>query len=238
MAEFLRTARVVAARPATKGITDSWRLTLADGSLTHDASFQSIDVRSTVKDLGGGRVELGFVDSYRYNIAAFHLAVLLGLDDMVPVSVERKWHAKTGALTWWVDDVLMDENEFMERGLSSSDPAGWSAQIHKVRLFSQLVYDTDRNRSNMLISRGFRIWMIDFTRAFRRWPKLRSAAALERCDRRLLERLQQLTAEAARSALNEHLTGAEIEGLLARRDLIVEHYRELIRARGESAVLY
>ena len=35
--------------------------------------------------------ELNFVDSYKYNIAAYRLAELLGIDDMLPVYVERKW---------------------------------------------------------------------------------------------------------------------------------------------------
>ena len=39
--------------------------------------------------------ELNFVDSYKYNIAAYQLAELLGLDDMVPVYVERKWKGDT-----------------------------------------------------------------------------------------------------------------------------------------------
>ena len=94
--EFLKTADVVRADPVGKGVTDTWRLTLKDGEITHDASFQSVDERAPAKDLGGGRTEVNFVDSYRYNIAAYRLARLLGLDDMVPASVERKWRTKTG----------------------------------------------------------------------------------------------------------------------------------------------
>jgi hypothetical protein len=37
------------------------------------------------------------------------------LDDMVAVSVARKWRTKSGAFTWWLDDVLMDEDERKER---------------------------------------------------------------------------------------------------------------------------
>ena len=116
--EFLKTADVVRAEPVGKGVTETWRLTLKDGEITHDASFQSVDERAPAKDLGGGRTEVNFVDSYRYNIAAYRLARLLGLDDMVPASVERKWRTKTGAFTWWVDDVLMDEDEMKEKGLN------------------------------------------------------------------------------------------------------------------------
>ena len=39
--QFLLTAKVVDSRPAGKGITGTWRLTLTDGSLTHDAHFQA-----------------------------------------------------------------------------------------------------------------------------------------------------------------------------------------------------
>jgi len=36
------------------------------------------------------------VDSYKYNIAAYALAELLGMEDMLPVYVERKWEGKYG----------------------------------------------------------------------------------------------------------------------------------------------
>ena len=236
--EFLRTADVVKAEAVGKGVTETWRLTLTDGEITHDASFQSVDERASAKDLGGGRTEVHFVDSYRYNIAAYRLARLLGLDDMVPVSVARKWRTKTGAFTWWVDDVLMDEGEMKDKGLKAPDEAGWSDQIYKVRLFSQLVHDTDRNRGNLLITTEWRLWMIDFTRAFRRWPRLQSPEGLERCDRMLLDALRAVTRKDLEAALNDTLSRVEIEGLAARRDLLVQHYDTLVRERGESAVLY
>jgi hypothetical protein len=236
--EFLRTAEVVRSRPVGKGVTETWRLTLEDGDMTHDASFQSVDKRSPAKALGGGRTEVHFVDSYRYNIAAYRLALLLDLEDMVPVSVERKWRAKTGAMTWWVDDVSMDENEMKVKGLKPPDSTSWSEQIYKVRLFSQLIQDTDRNRGNLLITRGWRIWMIDFTRAFRRWPRLTSPAGLERCDGTLLQALRNLTRGDLESALRDTLAPAELDGLVARRELLVRHFDDLIRERGEDTVLY
>ena len=78
---FLLTAKVVGSKPAAKGITNTWRLTLTDGTVTHDAIFQSIDEHKASMQLTSG-TELGFVDSYKYNIAAYQLAELLGLDDM------------------------------------------------------------------------------------------------------------------------------------------------------------
>ena len=40
-------------------------------------------------------IELDFVDSSKYNIAAYRLAELLNLDDTLPVYGERKWQGKT-----------------------------------------------------------------------------------------------------------------------------------------------
>ena len=236
-AEFLRTATVFAAVPAGSGVTDSWRLTLRDSELTHDAHFQSVDERAAQKEVAG-RVELGFVDSYRYNIAAWRLARHLGLEDMVPVSVERRWRSRRGAMTWWVDDVMMDENGRIERGLRPPDGESWSQQVDKVKLFSQLVHDTDRNQSNVLITSSWKVWMIDFTRAFRPWPRLRSTEGLLRCDREVYAKLRSITLEELKVAAEDVLEPAEIEGLLARRDLLIAHYEKLVRERGESAVLY
>src|SRR5712692_4981988 len=108
--QFLLTAKVVDSKQSQKGITNAWRLTLSDGTLTHDASFQSIDKHEVTGEFANGQTELKFVDSYKYNIAAYELAELLGLDDMLPVYVERKWHGDAGSLSWWLP-VKMDEQQ-------------------------------------------------------------------------------------------------------------------------------
>ena len=96
--QFLLTAKVVGSRDAKKGITHTMRLTLSDGTVTHDASFQSINEHKSQMQLAAG-TEINFVDSYKYNIAAYALAELLGMDDMLPVYVERKWEGNPGSLS-------------------------------------------------------------------------------------------------------------------------------------------
>src|ERR1043166_1622808 len=113
--QFLTNAKVVGSKQASKGITGTMRLTLSDGTLTHDASFQSIDEHKPMKQLAQG-TEMNFVDSYKYNIAAFELAELIGLDDIVPVYVERKWKGDVGSLSWWLP-VKMDEVERHKQNL-------------------------------------------------------------------------------------------------------------------------
>ena len=237
-AEFLRSARVVEAREVGKGVTATWRLTLKDGSMTHDASFQSVDRRELVKDFPDGRREVNFVDSYRYNIAAYRLSKLVGLEHMVPVSVKRSWRANMGALTWWVDDVRMDEAQMNEKGIQAPDQSDWAHQIYRVRVFTELIHDTDRNQGNLLVTTDWKIWMIDFTRAFRRQAKLRKPEELVRCDGALLLALKALAPEDVRASLSDVLKDAEIDGILARRDLIVAHYEEKIRQMGADQILY
>ena len=237
MKQFLLTADVVRDRPIGTGVTDPWRLTLSDGRVTHDAALQYADERSPMKDLGGGRVELMFVDSYRYNIAAYELAELLGIGDMIPVTVERGWKGKTGAVSWWID-AKWNENQRQEAGARPPDPIAWSDQIFRVRVFTQLVQDTDRNQTNTLVTEDWKLWMIDFSRAFRLRREIATPGALQKCDRRLFESLQQLQQAELAENVGDALTEGEIEALMARRDLIVEHFKQLIDARGEHLVLY
>ena len=93
--EFLLTAEVKRSRTTREGITVPYCLTLTDGKITHDALFQSINDRRPFKKFRDGTSEINFVDSYLYNLAAYELSKLLGLDDMLPVTVRRKWKGDT-----------------------------------------------------------------------------------------------------------------------------------------------
>lgn len=240
-AEFLKTARIVASAPIGKGVTKPQRLTLTDGTLTHDAAFQSIDEQRQVsmRTGVGGKPELNFSDSWRYNIAAPRVAELLGIGDMIPVSVEREWRSKVGALTWWVDDVLMDDEERRKTTAAPPDQTAWNHQQDRMRVFTELVYDTDRNQGNILITKDWRLVMIDFTRAFRPWKQTRNPLTiLRRCDRQLLAAMRGLTKPAVQKAVGDYLSTHAVDALLARRDAIVAHFDGLIAQLGEAKVLY
>ena len=98
MEEFLLHAKIVRTRDVGDGVTNSRRATLSDGTLTHDAHIQIIDQSRTIFNPPTGLPELNFRDSYRYNVAAYRLAVLLELDN-VPMSVERSVDGKRAAVT-------------------------------------------------------------------------------------------------------------------------------------------
>ena len=68
----------------------------------------------------------------------------------------------------------------------------YNKQMYAVRVWHQLIYDTDPNLTNLLITKDWQLWIIDFTRAFRLHKDLRDPKDLVQCDRRLLARLRAL----------------------------------------------
>jgi hypothetical protein len=234
--EFLLTAKVLNAKQSSKGITHTLRLTLSDGKITHDASFQPIDEHKSKMELAN-RTEFNFVDSYKYNIAAYTLAEMLGVEDMLPVYVERNYKGATGSLSWWLP-VKMDEADRVKQKISIPDADSWNNQMYRIRVFDELVYDTDTNLTNVLIGEDWKIWRIDFTRAFRSSKDLKSQENLVRCDRQLLEKLKTLDGEALAQRTKRYLTKDEVKGVMARRDKIVTRFQQLVGQKGEASVLY
>ncbi len=235
--QFLLNAKVINSRHTSKGVTSPWHLTLSDGTVTHDAAFQTIDEHKPSMQFGDGRTELNFIDSYRYNIAAYKLAKLLGVDNMMPATVERKWRGETGSMAWWIP-WKWDEAMRLKEKISPPDPDGWNNQMYRKRVFAELVYDTDPNLTNLLITEDWHIWMIDFTRAFRLYRDIRDPKNLERCDRQLLEKLRQLNYNDVLEQTKPYLNKGEVQGVMARRDKVVKYFEKLIAQKGENQVLY
>jgi hypothetical protein len=105
-------------------------------------------------------------------------------------------------------------------------------------VFHELIRDTDANKTNILITKDWRMWMIDFSRAFREEKTLLYPKMLVMCDRRLLANLRALNEADMKLKLGRWLEKREIEGVLARRDLIVKFFEKEIADKGEDKVLY
>jgi len=235
--DFLLHAKVIDSKGTSKGVTHPWKLTLSDGTLTHDASFQAVDEHKLQMTFDDGRTELNFVDSYHYNIAASELARMLGMGDMIPPYVERRWNRMIGSISWWVpwkwDEVMRHKQD-----LHPPDFDAWNKQMYKIRVFDQLVYDTDINLTNVLITEDWKIWRIDFTRAFRQQTSLLDPKDLVMCDRQLLEKMKGLTFDEVYRRTQPHLNKGQVKALLARRDKIVDIFQKLVAQRGQGVVLY
>ncbi|MDQ1405785.1 MAG: hypothetical protein QOG55_1414 [Acidobacteriaceae bacterium] len=235
--QFLLTAKVVDKRPVHTGVTSTFRLTLTDGTLTHYAHFQPVEEHKPAMKFADGRTETNFVDSYKYNIAAYALAELIGFDDMMPVYVERKVDGKAGSVSWWLP-WKMDDAQRMKQKLEPPDKDSWNNQMYKIRVFDNLVYDTDPNLTNVLIGEDWKLWRIDFSRAFRTSKDVKDPKDLVRCDRQLFERLKALNANDLTEKTKGYLTKDEVKSVMARRDKIVERFQKLIAEKGENEVLY
>lgn len=229
---FLLNAQVVKSERLSQGITGSHRATLSDGRITHDAHIQSIDEFSPRKKTDRG-FETNFRDSYKFNIAAYRLDKLLGLN-MVPVSVERKVGSKMAAVTWWVDDVLMQEKDRYLKRIDPPDTDAWNRQMYQARAFGQLVANTDPNLGNFLITKKWKLWTIDFTRGFRSSKDLLDRKQLTCIDPQFHEALKALNEDSVKREIGDLLSDWEMEGLLARREKIVQFFDRKAAEQGPA----
>ena len=187
--------------------------------------------------MSDGRTEINFRDSYHSNIAAYEVAKLLGLSSMIPVTVERKWEGKKGSLTWWLDSK-MDEAERVAKKIRPPDVEAYNRQFDTMMVFSELICDVDRNRTNVLIGPNWELYMIDFSRAFRLHNVVANEKNLMRCSRQFLETLRQLDAAEVARVTKDHLDKGQIKALMARRDKIVAYFEQQIAQKGESEILF
>jgi len=215
--EFLLNAKVIKSDPAQRLATGCERITLSDGRITHYARFQ--------------------VYSYPYNLAAYELAQLVGLGDMVPVTVERKLLGQTGALEWFLP-IQMIETERIRKKIQPPDASAWNVQMGNVRVFAYLVSDINRHPDNLLIRKDWKLCMIDFSRAFRPYRELDNLRDLVKCSRALFDNLRKLDEAEVTTRTKKYLNSFEIQGVLARRDKIVAHLEKLIAEKGEAQVIH
>jgi len=233
--EFLRTAKIVSQKRIEEGINRPLKVLLEKDGIQMYATFR--DVRS---GLPWKRRGVTFRDDAIFECAAYELSKLLGLDN-VPPTVERKIGRKKGTLQAWIENAMTDKalrNKGIQPPSGEMDKWRWKMQWQVVHIFDNLIYNEDRNRGNIMIEPSWRLWMIDHTRAFRRWKELRNPQDIRYCERSLWEKLQTLDETEVRERLKDFVTRSEMEGLLERVGLLVEHINKLIAEHGERDVLF
>jgi hypothetical protein len=224
--DFLLHAKVIKTKGAKKGVTATLRATMTDGKLTHDAQIQDVDEHQQVFTGSGGTTEFDFRDSWSFNVAGYRVDRLIGMN-MVPVSVERKWNYKDAAFTWWIDDVMMDEEGRLKQKTEPPNINVWNQQMQMVRVFDELIANVDRNLGNLLITKDWRLWPIDHTRAFRTNHELKKPLNVTHADRAVIDRMKTLDKESLRKATSKYLTTFQIDAILARRDAITKRLDSL-----------
>jgi predicted nucleotidyltransferase len=134
--------------------------------------------------------------------------------------------------------VKMAEADRVKKKLSAPNTNRWNEQMHKMRVFDNLIYNTDRHLNNILITEDFQIRLIDHSRSFRIFDKLQTPKTLTRFSKLLLEKMETLTEPLLQEHMGAYLSPAQIRAILKRRDLILMLARDLVKQKGEATVLY
>jgi hypothetical protein len=238
--KLLQEADVIGQRQlgGAEAVTEPWVLELeADG-----VKFRGIWKNPL------GRVK-GFLESWKWEIAAYRLDKLLGLN-MVPVTVEKRFEGNVGSCQLWIEDTFtLKDKEEKKLNTPSYKVFPWNRALFIQRAWDNLIFNEDRHQNQYLITQDWRMLLIDHSRAFPTskksttklifYEKYKEGPRLmKELPRTLYENIKSLTAEKIKDAVGDYLTAEEIEAVLLRRDLIVAWVENYIKEMGEDKVLY
>lgn len=183
-----------------------------------------------------GTFELGFTDSYRYERAAYLLDRELEMN-MVPVAVLREVGGDKSALIEFIDHAQHQEDSPHTPSPRQRALLGRAKGV--MALFDALIYNTDRNVTNLLVdNEDWRLYLIDHSRAFRTHRRLpEDYKGTGTClPAGLYERLRGLEEKPLIELLRHAISKPQIKAILARRDRLVERIEADREQRGDEAV--
>jgi hypothetical protein len=218
---WMAEAEIVGIEDLDTGITDPQRVTLRKDGIELRAVFKQVSVSFDDARRAGTKFD---ADRYQYELAAYRLDRLLGLD-MVPVTIERTIGKRHGILQFWIDGS-MNLRQMLEQKLA---PSGWcpaNPQYNLMNVFDLLIHNTDRTQENALFTRDWMLVLIDHTRAFdtdSKEPTLLYRNPVE-LPPTLAKRLAALDRPALDAALGRYLHKKQIDALLKRRDALLRRY--------------
>lgn len=236
--EFLKTSEIVRSEDIGEGVTKPVRLYLKKGEVEHSGCWKNVE-----------GMQGGFLEGWQYEIAAYELDKLLGLN-LIPPTVDRTFKGKRGSLQFWVETRLSDL-ERMEQGIKipSQVVDEWSKQKYLMRAFDCLIANEDRTQQNILYTEDWHIILIDHSRAFRSSKKfcdrlihgrngLLGAKLFRQLPRTFVEKIKALDFDTVKKAVGPYLEDKEIKAIVMRKKLLLEEIDEMIKERGEDEVLY
>jgi hypothetical protein len=237
--EFLLTAEIVKWERLGEGVTKPWRLYLCKADQNRRACW---------KNPSG--VMYGFSEGWQYEIAAYRLDKLIGLN-MIPVYVEREFQGQKGALSDWAENTR-GLDKIVEAKIPL--PVETNNAKYLTRAWDSLIANEDRTQQNILYTSDWRTILFDHSRSFRSTgefvtrlmngrdgiKKTESGQPwlFRRLPRWFVAQLKALNFQSIRGAVGPYLTDAEIKALLVRRDLLLQEVDLMVKEQGEAAVLY
>ena len=233
--EFLTTAPVVETKVLSGGINKPIRLTLERDGIRARAIFRTVDVSRASNNTTIERQYPSFRDRYIYEVAAYEMSVMLGIENVPPAAL-YVWQGQQGSIQLWVENAT-SEAERIERGEAPADSAGWHRQRLDMLVFDNLIFNFDRNHGNKLLDANGKLWFIVHTRSFKRIPSLPTKKDVLMIDRDLWQRIKTLDPDQVRERMSPYLNVVEVKALLKRRQILVRHVERMIAERGERGVL-
>ncbi len=221
--DFLRTAEIVKDEEIGQGITRPRRVTLKKNGQTRRAAFKTVNESKSGKVQLGKRVEMVFTDRYAYEVAAYKLDRLIGLR-MVPVTVLRTINGQQGSLQSWVESAV-DERRRLQQKLDPYEPSKVDEAKNLMHLFDALIYNVDRNQTNVLFTPGdWHLHLIDHSRAFRlntdRPPGIVGHPI--HVPPEIRKPLAALDLPTLQRTLGDLLSRAQMKAILERRDALLD----------------
>lgn len=234
--EYMRTATVVSIKEVGAGVTNPKKVLLGKDGTRMNVIFRDVNEEKREAKMSDGTRVREFRDSYAFEVAAYELAQLMGIE-AVPPAIERKVSDKLGSVQVWIENAFTESSR--QKGkILPPDVLRWNRQKQTMTLFDSLIQNWDRHADNILIDPKWQLWMVDHTRAFRReldMPILKQVIVLERG---FWERLQNVDDQTIRERLKPILRAGELDAVLKRRRRIVAYLAELIATKGEDKVLF
>jgi len=236
---FLRTAGETGSKDLDEGITGAKRLDLSKDGIQARAVFHDIhSVEPRIKRLENGQVRGYLRDSYTSQIAAYELGRMLEIQN-IPPSVRRRSDRRNGSAQLWIEHAKTETTR-QEAGIRPPDQTLWNQLYADMRVFDNLINNTDRNLGNTLVDSQGNLWLIDHTRSFGQDKTLPHPEAITRCSNRLYEAIVGLDEDrvSKRMKTAKLLAPGEIDALLRRRTELLEKIDERIRLLGPEAVFF
>jgi hypothetical protein len=226
---FLKTAEVVMKQEGASGRTDPWTIILEDGKNQRRGLFKYIDRRRPDPLL--------LPDSFKYEIAAYQLNKYLGLD-IVPPVVEREIEGIPGSLQAFVEDSVRASERAAELG-KPPNPEAFTTAMQDIRVFENLVLNTCGELKDTFVHKEtWKVVRVDFSQSFEPDRRLLRGCDFSRISREFYGRLLAWQHKEVEALLSPYLNKSELSALSARRIIIVDRIKEMIRDKGEKAVLY
>jgi len=236
--KFLRTAEIIRSKDIGEGVTKPYKLDMKSGDEEHSGCW---------KNPSG--MQKGFIEGWQYEIAAYEMDKLLGLN-MIPPTKEREFNGKRGSLQFWITSEMSDL-ERMEQGIKIPQDKleSWNKQKYLTRAFDCVIANEDRTQQNIRYKKDWRTILIDHSRSFRSSEKFqkqlvfgKNGVLAQKLFRRLpwvfVENVRALNFDKIKQAVGPYLTDEEIQAVLVRKKLLLDEIEEMIEEKGEANVLY